>query len=169
MMESKKYNKKEEESEDEEDNITNEEISRHATESVINVHFMENLTKYISTDDLIRQETIEYKEKMATLKEYKQELEEYLIKSLDKINQDVIFLNDGSCKLTKYESVRKGGLKKDVIKQSISEQMLKEKLVSDDKKAQELAEITYNLMESKRIVTTKTCLKRTNKKEKKNK
>lgn len=169
----KKINKNVSDDSDEIDSLSSGElsdeiISKNAKKNFMQTEFLEKLMKYVKTDDLIRQETIEYKEKINTLKEDKQELEEFILRYLDSIEQEVIDLS-GTGKLTKYESVRKSGINKDLIKQSISEQIKKEKLVKDDKKANELAEITYNLMESKREKKTKVYLKRTFKRENKDK
>lgn len=145
----------------------NEEINP-AENTVIEDSFLEKIIKYVKIDNLIRKETVEYKEKINTLKEDKTEMEKYILRYLDTADQKVIQIAD-SGKLTKYESVRKSGLNKDIIKQSIIDQIKKEKLLNDDAKLNALAELTCQLMESKREVTTKTVLKRTfEKKNKKN-
>lgn len=144
----------------------NEEIKKKAKETYIQTDFFEKVIKYVKTDNLIRKETIEFREKINTLKEEKQDLENFILRYLDVQEENVININ-GSGKLTKYESVRKKGINKDIIQQAICDQIKKEKLVTDDKKLKELAEETYNIMEGKREKTVKTVLKRTFIKEKK--
>lgn len=134
-------------------------------DSVIEDSFMEKIVKYIKIDNLMRKETIEYKEKINTLKEEKQEMEACILRYLETKNEKVIQIAD-SGKLTKYESVRKSGLNKDIIKQSIIDQIKKEKLLDDNSKINELAEMTCQLMDSKRETKTKVVLKRTFKKDK---
>ena len=156
---------------DERGNIDDEEkrsIQEDAERNFVNTDFMEKIVKYIKTDDLIRQETMEYKEKINTLKEEKVELETCILRYLDNMDNDIINVG-GKGTIKKYESVRKSGINKDIIKQSICEQLKKENIVKDDKKAKELAELTYNMMESKREKKTKVCLKRVMERKKKEK
>lgn len=141
-------------------NIDNEKqsIQEEAKRNYMQNDFIEKIIKYIKTDDLIRKETSEYKEKINTLKEEKIELESCILQYLDSKDYNIINIDDKNS-LKKYESIRKSGINKDIIKQSIYEQLKNEKIVHDDK-AMELAEITYNMMECKRIKKTKVCLKR---------
>lgn len=122
--------------------------------------FLEKLVKYVKTDNLIRKETVEFREKINTLKEDKEELETYILRYLDNVNQDFVELS-GSGKLTKYESVRKSSINQDIIKQSIVDQIKKEKLMADENEIKKLAESTYEIMEGKREKKVKTVLKRT--------
>lgn len=147
-------------------NKENEEIKKKARESFIQTDFFEKVIKYVKTDNLIRKETTEFREKINTLKEEKQDLENFILRYLDIQEENVINIS-GSGKLTKYESVRKKGINKDIIQQAICDQIKKEKLVTDENKVKELAEATYNIMEGKREKTVKTVLKRTFIKEKK--
>lgn len=156
---------------DERSDIDEEEkrsIQKDAEKNFVNTDFMEKIVKYIKTDDLIRQETMEYKEKINTLKDEKVELETCILKYLDNMDNDIINVG-GKGTIKKYESVRKSGINKDIIKQSICEQLKKENIVKDDKKAKELAELTYDMMESKREKKTKVCLKRVMERKKKEK
>lgn len=150
-------------------NVANDEdIKRKAKEAFIQTDFFEKVIKYVKTDNLIRKETADFREKINTMKEEKQELEKFILRYLEIQEENVININ-GSGKLTKYESIRKKGINKDIIQQAISDQLKKEKLVTDDKKLKELVEATYNIMEGKREQTVKTVLKRTFLKEKKEK
>jgi hypothetical protein len=142
------------------------EIKKKAKESFIQADFYEKVIKYVKTDNLIRKESTEFREKINTLKEEKQDLENFILKYLDLQEENVININ-GSGKLTKYESIRKKGINKDIIQQAIYDQIKKEKLITDENKIKDLVEATYNVMEGKREKTTKTVLKRTFIKEKK--
>lgn len=142
-------------------------MSKDINDSVIEDSFMEKIVKYIKIDNLIRKETVEYKEKINTLKEEKQEMEAFILRYLDTKDEKVIQIAD-SGKLTKYESVRKSSLNKDIIKQSIVDQIKKEKIITDETRINELAELTCQLMDSKRETKTKTVLKRTFTKKKNN-
>jgi len=94
---------------------------------------------------------------MNTLKEEKEELQSFMLRYLDSMEEDTVNI-DGTGKLSKCESIRKGAINKDLIKQAICEQLKKEKIVKDDKAGKELAENTYNLMESRREVKKKKSL-----------
>jgi len=152
------------------DDITDDMVSKDAM-SKLEDSFKEKVIKYIKVDDLMRKETIEYREKMNTLKEEKEELQSYMLRYLDSMEQETVNI-EGTGKLSRCESVRKGAINKELIQQAICEQLKKEKIVSDDKTGKALAENTYNLMESKREVKKKVYIKRTferPKKEKKSK
>lgn len=141
------------------DAMTTDIVSKDAT-SKLEEAFKEKVIKWIKIDDLMRKETIEFRDKMNTLKEEKEEMQTFMIRYLDSMDENIIDVK-GSGKLSKCESVRKGTINKDLIKQSICEQLKKEKIVKDDKAGLELAENTYNLMESKREIKKKVYLKRT--------
>ena len=145
---------------------TEKDIKTKAKEDFIQNDFFEKIIKYVKTDNLIRNETKDFREKMKTLKEQKEDLEKFILRFLELQEENVININ-GSGKLTKYESVRKKGINKDIIEQAISDQLKKEKLFTDEKKIKELVEATYKIMEDKREKTVKTVLKRTFIREKK--
>lgn len=149
-----------EENQDDQDDIDAESVSQNAKDHFLQNEFVEYITKYIKTDDLIREITMKCRESVTNLKEQKEELEKYLIKYLDSAEKDSICV-PGSGKITKYESVRKGAINKEIIQQSIFEQLKKENIIKDDQKGKELVEATYNLIEGKREKKVKTVLKRT--------
>ena len=129
-------------------------------------NFKDKLVKFIYMDNLIRQETVEYREKIEALKSQKDDLSEYIMRYLENINENVIELGDNGT-IRKYESVRKGGINKDIIEQSIYEKLKQEKIVATDEECKKLAAATYEVMNGKRAIKTKTTLKRTIKKPKK--
>lgn len=168
-----KYNKPKESSDESDsdqlsDEPSDETISKQAKDAYMKDEFVEKIVKYIKTDDLIRKETLEFKEKINTLKEEKEEIETFILRYLENADENIINIA-GTGKLSKQESVRKSGINKDIIKQSICEQLKKENLIKDEKKGKELAEQTYNLMEGKRETKTKIYLKRTFERKKKEK
>ncbi len=141
-----------------EDEITNDYVSKKVQEKVDN-DFLDKVVKYVKIDDLIREETLEYREKVNKLKEDKDVLETYILRYLDKVDNDVINVGN-SGKIAKQESVRRSAINQDIIRESIFEQLKKEKLVKDDKKGKEFADATYELMDSKREVKKRVYLKR---------
>lgn len=140
--------------------ITDDLVSKKAKEDYQKNDFFEKIIKYIKFDDLIRKETLEYREKVNSLKEQKLELETFILRYLDTIEQDTINIG-GDNKITKYESVRTSALNEEIIKNSIFEQLKKENIVKDENKCKELVENTFNLMQNKREKKSKFCLKRT--------
>jgi hypothetical protein len=120
---------------------------------------MEKLIKYIATDNIIRQETTEYREKINTLKDDKKILESFILRYLEHIDQDYIEMT-GTGKLIKYESVTKSKINKDIIKQSIFDQIKKENWLDDDNEILKIVEMTYEAMENKREKKSKIALKR---------
>jgi hypothetical protein len=163
-MPPKKIKKIESESSIEDSNlseeITDDLVSKKAKEDYQKNDFFEKIIKYIKFDDLIRKETVEYREKVNSLKEQKLELETFILRYLDTIEQDTINIG-GDNKITKYESVRTCALNEEIIKNCIFEQLKKENIVKDENKCKELVENTFNLMQNKREKKSKICLKRT--------
>ena len=137
-----------------------ETVSKKAKENYMKTGFFERVIKYVKFDDLIRKENAEHRERVSALKEQKDELETFILRYLETIEQDIINIGENG-KLTKYQSVRTAALKEDMIKQSIYEQLKKENIVKDENQCKELVENTFNLMQTKREKKTKVSLKRT--------
>lgn len=155
-----KNNKKKENNIKSSQTNSDEKSSNNVTEN-----FKDKLAKFIFMDNLIRQETIEYREKIETLKSQKDYLSEYIMRYLENINENIIELGDNGT-IRKYESVRKGGINKEIIEQSIYEKLKQEKIEMTDEECKKLASATYEAMNNKREIKTKTTLKRTIKKSK---
>lgn len=138
------------------------------SENAVPKNFREKIIKFIKLDDLIREETIAYKEKIETLKLQKEEVSGYILRHLEDVGEKEIDLQTKG-KISKYTSTRKSGLNKDIIQQSIYEKLKNDKLVKTDEEGKLLAQATYDIMEGKREVKTKVTLKRIVKREKKQK
>ena len=145
--------------------MTDDMVSANAKKHFLETDFLEKIVKYVKTDDLIRKETVDFKEKINTLKEEKEHLETYILRYLDSVEEDLVNMT-GNGKLIKTESVRKSAINKDIIKLSIYEQLKRENLIKDDDKGKLLVDSTYELMEGKREIRKKTYLKRTFEKKK---
>ena len=117
--------------------------------------FKECVIAFIKLDDLIRQRQEDIKE----LKEKKKPYEEFILKYLDKVGENVIEIQES--KLRKNQSETKMPLKLDIIKDAIFETIKKEKNDHSDEKCKELVEETIQLMENKRPTTVRVNLKRT--------
>lgn len=146
---------------------SNESGSTNKTNTVPDI-FKEKIIKFIHLDDLIREETMAFKEKMETLKTQKEDMSQYILRHLEDVGEQEIDLSKKG-KISRYTSTRKSGLNKDIIQQSIYEKLKHDKLVKTDEEGKLLAQATYDIMEGKREIKTKVTLKRVIKKEKKEK
>ena len=127
--------------------------------------FLENVIKYLETDNIIYKKKQKYDEEIKVLKEDKTCLEDLILKYLNEINDDCIEIK-GEGKLTKTISEKKSAVKNENIHEAISEIVKKEKLVEKD---EDIVKLINNIMEtidSKRVVTRKEYLKRTREKKK---
>ena len=138
---------------DNDDDVTN--ASKKDKPVQVTDEFKECVIGFIKLDDLIRQRQEDIKE----LKEKKKPYEEFILKYLDKVGENVIEVQES--KLRKNQSETKMPLKIDMIKEAIFETIKKDKNDQSDEKCKELVEETIQLMENKRPTTIRTNLKRT--------
>jgi len=116
--------------------------------------FTEKVLLYIKCDDLIREKTAEIKE----LKAQKKPCEEYIISYLE--SKDAPFVKVKNGKLIKNKSEAKGGLKADIIRESIIEGVKNENNMKEEN-AVNITDKIFELMESKRKKTIRINIKRT--------
>jgi len=147
--------------------ISDATVEQHAKKTYLEKEFLDKVFKYVKTDDLLREKISEQKAKMAelreeqnVLKEKKASLEEYILNSLDNMDQKIVNIA-GNGKLTKNESVTKGAIKIETIKESISENLKKEGIMPDEAKQEKFLEQILNVIDIKRPKKTKVYLKRT--------
>ena len=88
--------------------------------------FYETVIKYLKIDDLIREKQTEYREELKTLKDDKNLLEDFIIRYLDKIDENFINI-EGKGKLIKNKSSNKVAIKADLIKKGIEDVFRKKK------------------------------------------
>ena len=119
----------------------------------ISKDFKENVIKYVKLDDHIRKKMEEINE----LKKQKKPCEEYILKYMDRIGENMIEITDG--KLRKNKAETKKALTLDIIKKAISTKI---------KTETDIAAI-MELMETNRPLNTHVNLKRTGKHNKKKK
>lgn len=115
--------------------------------------FQENVVKYVKLDDLIRKK----QQELSELKERRKPSEEYILKYLDSVDENIIEITDG--KLRKNKSETKASLNQDIIKNAISETITDPAIVEEIMKK----------METKRPLNTHVNLKRTTKRQVKKK
>ncbi|AYV82069.1 MAG: hypothetical protein Homavirus5_11 [Homavirus sp.] len=132
-------------SSDSDDSDHSKSIDKEAEQLRISKEFQENVIKYIKLDDLIRKKEKEMKE----LKNQKKPCEEFILKYLDKVGENIIEVTGG--KLIKNKSETKAPLSQDIIKEAISDKIL------DPKKVEEI----IALMDTLRPKSARVNLKRT--------
>lgn len=107
--------------------------------------FKELVVEYVKLDDIIRKKNDELK----TFKKDKKDIEQYILESMEKIEENVIDISDGKLRLNSTKT-------KSPLKESHIEEALKE-LVKDGVQAQNM---TKFIMERRTIVERKN-IKRT--------
>lgn len=140
---------------DEISDIDDELISQEAHKTYVTDEFKQSVVKYIKIDDMIRQRQEDIKE----LKDQKKPFEEFILRYLDKAEQNMVEFQ-GS-KLRKNQSETKMPLKIDIIKDAIFEGIKKEQDKPDEAKCKELVDQICELMENKRPTKVRVNLKRT--------
>ena len=139
---------------DKEESLSDNEIEEKSIDAMkVTKEFQENVVKFVKLDDLIRKK----QEEIGELKDQRKPCEEYILKYLDQVNENVIEITNG--KLRKNKSETKASLSQDVIKHAILEK------IKDPKTVEEI----LKLMEDKRPLSTHVNLKRTGKRAKKQK
>jgi len=107
--------------------------------------FKKVVVNWVQIDDLIREKNSELKE----LKSDKKSLEEYILESMDKMDQSIIDISDGKLRLNKSKST--AGIKQEYIQEALTE------LVNDQAQAQQMTKFILE----KRPTVERVNLKRT--------
>lgn len=107
--------------------------------------FKELVVEYVKLDDIIRKKN----EELKTYKKDKKDIEQYILESMEKIEENVIDISDGKLRLNSTKT-------KSTLKENHIEEALKE-LIKDDLQAKNM---TKYIMETRKIVERKN-IKRT--------
>ena len=107
--------------------------------------FKKIVVNWVQIDDVIREKNAELKE----LKDDKKSLEEYILESMDKMDQSIIDISDGKLRLNKSKTT--AGIKQEYIQEALTE------LVKDQAQAQQMTKFILE----KRPTVERTNLKRT--------
>ncbi len=131
---------------DRDDSISSDSDEEKALDKMkITKEFQENVVKFVKLDDLMRKK----QEELAELRKKRKPCEEYILKYLDNIKENVIEITDG--KLRKNKSETKQALSQDMIKGAILEKIEDPMIV----------EAILKSMEEKRPMNTHVNIKRT--------
>lgn len=129
-----------------------EETGKELKQIKITKEFQENIIKYVKLDDLIKQK----QEELTELKNQLKPCEQYILTSLESLNETSIGITNGS--IIKKNIEKKSALSPEMIKAALLEKVTDANVVED----------IIKLMEAKRTVSVKTDLKRTRMKPTKN-
>lgn len=133
-------------------NKTDEEVSEENIEDIEKV-FKEMVINWVKIDDKIRVINDELKD----LKSEKKQFEDYILGVMDKMDEDTVTLSNGLLK--KNVSQSKGSIKEELIQEAINE------ITKDADKAYEMTQYIIQ----KRPISEKIALKRTIRRDNKNK
>jgi hypothetical protein len=147
--------------------MDHDEISKTAEEHYFKTELVEKIVKYIGIDNKIKDLQKEVREQVKTMKTQREEMEKYILSYLDNIKEDYVSIT-GEGKLTKTVSTTKGAIKIDLIKNSVTDELIKSNLVEREKITTLLDSIVENI-DKNRPTKSRTYIKRSIEKEKKSK
>jgi len=125
--------------------LQRDEIEEEAERLHVSREFQEKVIKYVKFDDLIRKKEKEIKE----LKSQRKPCEEYILKYLEDIDENVIDVSGGKIRKNKYET-----------KAAINQEIIKETLMEDLQDEEKIRNIIKK-MDENRPKNTRINLKRT--------
>lgn len=137
-------------------NINDDELDEEYVQTVV----MERVIKYIKLDDVIKEKQTEHRKEMKTLKDTKDNLEQFLIGFLDKINEEYIQLGNKST-LIKTETQTKAPPKMEDIGVCLVDGFRKYEIYEDDDEIKRVVKDFLKSIEEKREIKTRKYLKRT--------
>lgn len=161
QLDNKIYNKKEQDIDVEEDDISDETVSQMAKVSHFKNDIVEKLIKFFQLDDTMRELMAEHRESMKALKEQKEEISNFILKYIETLEDEDACINiTGRGSIEKVVRTIKGALKLATVKESIYDTMTEKNLIKDERKRQEAVDSILQMIESRRPVKQKTVLKR---------
>ena len=121
---------------------------------------LDRVIKYIKLDDVIKQKQSEHKKEMKAIKDSKEQLEQFLIQYLDKVDEEYIQLGNKST-LIKTEVKTKAPPKMEDISVCLVEGFRKHEIYGDDSEIKRVVKDFIDTIDAKREVKTRKYLKRT--------
>lgn len=139
-----------------------------ARKEYIQTVVLERVIKYIKLDDVIKKKQSEHKKEMKVIKDSKDQLEEFLIEYLDKVDEEYIQLANKST-LVKTEVKTKAPPKIEDIGVCLIEGFKKHEIYNDDADIKRVVKDLIETIDAKREIKTRKYLKRTSEEDKKEK
>jgi len=144
-------------------NLTEEIISKQNEEDdYLNNVLLEQIVKFIKTDDLIQKKNKEHRDNIKQLKTVRNEMEDYLIRYMKKINFKHINVKQdkGNINLVVSDIKRRGGININNIRESVIGILRKEKLVQSEEQINRLISNLLDTIDKNRKVSVKTVIKK---------
>lgn len=138
------------------ENDQDEELSEEYIQTVL----LDKVYKYIKLDDVIKEKQSEHRKEMKVIKEAKEQLEQYLIGYLDKVDEEYIQIGNKST-LVKTETKTKAPPKMEDISVCLIEGFREHGIYEDDAEIKRVVTDFIKNIEEKREVKTRKYLKRT--------
>ena len=140
-------------------------ISQKATDDYIKTELLEKIMKYFFIDTSIKEKQKEIREEMKALKDQKIEMENFILRYLESIEEEFVEIN-GHGKLIKKTRVTKGAIKVDFIKNAVSDKLKEKGLFRNENDLNTFVETILGSIDEKRPTTSKTFIQRSTKKDK---
>lgn len=138
----------------------NDEQDEEISEEYIQTTLLDRVIKYIKLDDLIKEKQVEHRKEMKVIKETKEQLEQYLIGYLDKVDEEYIQVGNKST-LVKTETRTKAAPKMEDISVCLVEGFRKYEIYEDDAEIKRVVTDFIKDIEDKREIKIRKYLKRT--------
>jgi hypothetical protein len=129
------------------------------TDEYINTVVADRVIKYLKLDDLMKEKQVEHKKEIKTIKDAKEQLEQFLISYLDKVNEEYIQLG-GKSTLTKVEKESIAPPKMEDVSVCLMEGFRRHEIYEDDDKIKQVVEDFMKEIEIKRERKVRKYLKR---------
>ena len=136
------------------------------TDEYINTVVADRVIKYLKLDDLMKEKQAEHKKEIKTIKDTKEQLEQFLITYLDKVNEEYIQLG-GKSTLTKVEKESISPPKMEDVSVCLIEGFRRHEIYDNDDKIKQVVEDFMKQIEIKRERKVRKYLKRSSDEEKK--
>ena len=134
-------------------------IEDDAKEEYVKTVVMDRIIKYIKLDDIIKEKEAEFRSEIKELKQGKIKLEEFIISYLDKINEDFVLVGKQN-RLTKQVKENRAPIKIEGVADALRDELKRQNV--DEKEITTRVEMFIKDIETRRKITVKKILRRTN-------
>lgn len=146
----------------------NDEIDEEAQTEYVRTVVFDYVIKYIKLDDVIKKKQNEHKKEMKAIKDTKEQLEQFLLNYLEKVNQEYVELANMS-KLTKTETTTKSPPKLEDITLCLMDGFKEYEIYENEEEIKRVVSELVKKIDDKRETKTRKFLRRENINEKQKK
>lgn len=137
-----------------------DDMDEDAKREYIQTVVLDRVIKYVKLDDVIKEKQAEHKKEMKAIKDSKEQLENFLIGYLDKVDEEYVQLGNKAT-LIKTEVKTKAAPKMEDISVCLVEGFRKHEIYEDDSEIKRVVKDFIESIDAKREVKTRKYLKRT--------